>query len=258
MRYRIAKVGSLFLFVSACRTGPAPKPEAAQMHYQIGVGYLGEDRFPEALTEFQTAQKLDPSDALFELHVGLAYLKLERLDDALKHVASACQRLPELPECWNNLAAVHLARREYPQTVTAAQKALSFDTYGTPESAEFHQAAALLAQKNYPAARAAAERGLKAKADDCLLRKLVIRIAARARQWPRAADESARGVIYCRADAGAYLWKAYTSARLGRLSEAETEYRRAADLFRQPAVVDASRAALERMRRGLPPEEPSL
>src|SRR3954462_15459680 len=46
-------------------------PQSATVNRSLGIAYYKADRFPEARTALETAQKLDPKDGMTSLYLGL-------------------------------------------------------------------------------------------------------------------------------------------------------------------------------------------
>jgi Flp pilus assembly protein TadD len=62
-------------------------PDTWQLHYEVGRAYLGQERFEDAMSEFDRAQQIAPQETLV-LHVGMAHALL-----GLKDYAAACAEL---------------------------------------------------------------------------------------------------------------------------------------------------------------------
>lgn len=242
--------------LGACATGPARDTKQARVHYQIGLSYLEDQKYPEALKEFEDATRFDPTDAAFHMHVGIAYLQLDKIDDAAKWVSEACTMTEPFPECWNNLSHIELRRGHATQAAEYAEKALTTDTYSTPETALANLARAQLALKQLPKALATVQRALRLKPQACDLRILLNPIYLRSNDLETALSEAKRTTFFCRLDPQAHLWEAYLLQKIGRRRDAEQKYREIMELFRQPETIDASRVALERLKQRLPLPEP--
>lgn len=243
-------------FVGACATGPSRDPKQARVHYQIGLSYLEDQKYPEALKEFEDAARFDPTDAAFHMHVGIAYLQLEKTEEAAKWVSEACTMSDPFPECWNNLSHIELRRGHAAQAAQYAEKALATDTYSTPETALANLARAQLALKQPQKALATVQKALRLKPQACELRILLNPIYLRSNDLETALSEAKRTTFFCRLEPNAHLWEAYLLQKIGRRSDAEQKYREIMDLFRQPETIDASRVALERLKQRLPLQEP--
>ncbi len=57
-----------------------------------------QERFDEALAEFQQALRLDPNSARTHFMLGMTLLKLDRRAAAATHFAEALKRQPDYPE----------------------------------------------------------------------------------------------------------------------------------------------------------------
>ncbi len=247
---------TILLWLGACAHGPEKDPKQARVHYQIGLSYLEDQKYPEALKEFEDAARFDPSDPALHMHVGIAYLQLEKIDEAAKWVSEACKMPEPFPECWNNLSHIELRRGHAAEAASYAEKALATDTYSTPETAFANLARAQLALKQPQKALTTLQKSLRLKPQACDLRILLNPTYIRLNDLETALSEARRTKFFCRLEPQAHLWEAYLLQKIGRRSDAEQKYREIMELFRQPETIDASRVALERLKKRLPLPEP--
>lgn len=251
------KLIATVVWLGACAHGPSQQEaKQARVHYQIGLSYLEDQKYPEALKEFEEAARLDPTDSGLHMHVGIAYLQLDKLDESAKWVSEACKMTEPFPECWNNLSHIELRRGHATEAAAHAEKALTTDTYSTPETALANLTRAQLALNQPKKALATVQRALRLKPQSCDLRILLSPVHIRLGDLETALDEARRTSFFCRLEPNAHLWEAYLLQKIGRRSDAEQKYRSIMELFRQPETIDASRVALERLKKRLPLPEP--
>jgi tetratricopeptide (TPR) repeat protein len=74
----------------------AAEPNDDSLHYALGLAYFAETRTAGdvALREFQTAQKLAPTQAEYPFRLGVGYFELERYSDALEPLRRAVALAP--------------------------------------------------------------------------------------------------------------------------------------------------------------------
>lgn len=90
-------------------TGLLSTPAAAAGHRGLGLIAAGSARYPEAITHFEKAQRLNPTDAALLSDLGYALLKAGRLAQARVPVMQAAQLQAENPRVVANLALYLLA-----------------------------------------------------------------------------------------------------------------------------------------------------
>ena len=244
--------------LAACASHDAPKDAArASTADQIGLGLLAENKGPESLALFEQAMALDSTQPEYQMHSGLSYVLLERFDEAEKRVGAACARVEIFPACWSHLADVQLRAGHPALAAKSARRALSVDTFPSPEIALAHLARAELALGRPNEALAAVEKALRLSPRSCDLRPLATLIRSRRGEFEAALDEAQRAVTFCPHDPRGHFWIAFSEYKLGRRDRAQKKYREIMDLFKQPEIVDKSRAAVERLQKRLPLDEPT-
>jgi type IV pilus assembly protein PilF len=119
-------------------TGSEDVRKTSEMHYQIGVNYLGEGKTPQALREFMAAQALSPKNPDIEHALGLAYQQKGLNDQAIQQYNNALYLDPKLTEARNNLGTVLLAKGLYDEAIAQFEFCLKDNLYTTPEKAAYN------------------------------------------------------------------------------------------------------------------------
>ena len=102
-------------------TTPTP---SADEHLDMGVDYLDQGQFDEAIAEFQAAIQLDPDEAKAHYNLGLAYQKQEKLDEAAAAYQEALQLDPDLADVHNNLGLIYNKQGKPDQAMAEYQEAI--------------------------------------------------------------------------------------------------------------------------------------
>jgi tetratricopeptide (TPR) repeat protein len=92
-------------------------PDAAIPHTNFGIAYLKQNRLDEAVHEFLTALKLMPDFAEAHAKLGIAYLKQNRLDEAVHEFLTALKLKPDYAEAHNNLGTAYLKQNRLDEAV---------------------------------------------------------------------------------------------------------------------------------------------
>jgi type IV pilus assembly protein PilF len=150
------------LLEPGCASRPKRNPEQSQIRYQLGADNFRNQRVEAAIEELQKSLEADPENAdaynmlgIIALRQGHDYLaqlegmsclkgkdgELVRADaqtkfkEAAKDLLKAVELRPEFPEAWNNLSVAKIQLQEWDTAIEAAQNALKYSTYATPEIA---------------------------------------------------------------------------------------------------------------------------
>jgi len=127
----------MILFLSACAgTGGETRSQNAKAHYQLGVGYLSENKVQQAFVEFHTANELNPNDKEVLNAIGVLYLV--HLDDPQKAVSyfeKAVKEDPDYSEAYNNLGYAYAKLGNHEKAIPFYKKALANPMYPTAEKA---------------------------------------------------------------------------------------------------------------------------
>ncbi len=82
--------------------GPATRGEAVRLN-NLGVAYMNQQRFDQALKLFEQACRMDPKLFAARLNQGIALLNLQRYAAAREVLQEATRREPNNPRAWYNL-----------------------------------------------------------------------------------------------------------------------------------------------------------
>src|SRR5260370_41159138 len=80
---------------------------------QSGVAVFQQQKYEEALEQFEAARRLRPADASIENFIGITETKLGRIDAANKDYEIAIRLNPRLPDPHKNLAFNYLGKGQY-------------------------------------------------------------------------------------------------------------------------------------------------
>jgi predicted Zn-dependent protease len=78
----------------------AKRPDARGMHYAIGVAYWAQQRTDLAEKEFKDAWNENPNDALTNLYLGDIAVRDQRFQEALRFLAVAQQGQPNMSQVY--------------------------------------------------------------------------------------------------------------------------------------------------------------
>jgi tetratricopeptide (TPR) repeat protein len=95
-------------------------PCAHGQHLKSGMELFRQERYREALEEFEAAHREDPGNAAVENVLGITATKLGRIDEANRHYQAAIRLNPEYGSAHKNLGVNYLGEKQY----LAAEKEL--------------------------------------------------------------------------------------------------------------------------------------
>ena len=84
--------------VPRTNSSKADVQKEVQLHYQMGINYLGEGKTPQAIKELLSAQALASSNADIEHALGLGYQQKGLYDKAVEQYRKALKLEPKLTE----------------------------------------------------------------------------------------------------------------------------------------------------------------
>jgi tetratricopeptide (TPR) repeat protein len=118
MKKRLIFLAPIFLAVFAFGQGDS---------LQRGLQLFQQEKYEEALQQFQEARRLRPADASLVNFIGITETKLGRIDEANQDYEAAARLDPKLPGPHKNLGFNYLGRGQYEQAGQQLQKALALN-----------------------------------------------------------------------------------------------------------------------------------
>ena len=126
MQYRLFLTGLILLTISLAACVPyekvRPAKERATYHYMMGVAALDEDNPTDALKEFLLAEEADDRDPKIQSALAQAYWLKQAHDLAEEHFKNAIE-LSDVPDYYQNLAALYLSMERYDDAISAFRSA---------------------------------------------------------------------------------------------------------------------------------------
>jgi Flp pilus assembly protein TadD len=115
-------------------TAVSLKPDDADAHYNLGIAYLKQNRYDEAIKEFTTAVSLRPDFAEAHYNLGTAYGKQNRYDEAIKEFIITVTLRPDFAEAYDGLGTAYLDQNRYDEAVNEFVTAVKLK----PDDADAH------------------------------------------------------------------------------------------------------------------------
>ncbi|CAH2716865.1 hypothetical protein BACCIP111895_04053 [Neobacillus rhizosphaerae] len=96
-------------------------------HYNIGLVFLKEERYNEALISFEKAVKIAPKDFKGYVQMGISYRGLKEYDKAMKVLENANKLAPTNSDIIYQIGMVAEAQGKYEDAIAIYKDALSYD-----------------------------------------------------------------------------------------------------------------------------------
>src|ERR1700680_1549268 len=106
-RISVALAGMLLAAFGLFATAPQTQPkvnsvEAARMN-NLGAAYMNQQLFEKGLKSFQQAAELDPKLTIARRNERIAFLNLQKIDEAKAALEDALKQDPKNPYAWYNV-----------------------------------------------------------------------------------------------------------------------------------------------------------
>jgi type IV pilus assembly protein PilF len=139
----LAPVRTLLLALTAatlalgCATGGSDAEQAAiaqraRSHYDIGTDHLRNGQIELALRDYLAAASLEPENPDYQLAVGLAYVRKQRLREGEQHLRRALEIAPDFHDARFNLSTLLIGMNRYEEARVEAQRLFDDPTYPSP------------------------------------------------------------------------------------------------------------------------------
>ena len=133
----------LFLFSCATTsqevsTGSVKKDIDIVESYNAALLAMSLNDYQRAITLFNKCLKYNYNSDFSNLYIGIAYYKLKKYSNAIKHLKRALEINPELTEAHNTLGAVFAEEKKYDLALNEFFKVLEDKAYLFPENALYN------------------------------------------------------------------------------------------------------------------------
>ncbi|HID95926.1 MAG TPA: tetratricopeptide repeat protein [Candidatus Latescibacteria bacterium] len=98
-------------------------------HFTLGVGYIDQHKYVEAVHELKMALKLRPDDLPTMINLGLAYHHQLKYDDAISTFTEILEINPDEPYSHYNLGFIYKVKGEFSEAKGEFRRVLEIDPY---------------------------------------------------------------------------------------------------------------------------------
>ena len=144
-----------------CKELLEENPESFELINLIGAIYLQQEKYDEAITQFEKAIKINTLHPSLYNNLGVAFKKNGDFKGSIKYFEKAIELIPNYSEAYNNLGTTYKILNDYKKAYQNYNKALELKT----DSAEVYFNLAILqsAVKNYKEAITNCEKAISLK-----------------------------------------------------------------------------------------------
>jgi len=129
---------SAFLILLSCLAGGQNLKEKSEPHVKLGVSFMQEGNYTEALRELFEAEKIYPDNSTLQNVLGLTLWLKKDFERAKQHLEKAVALDPHNSEAYNNLGVVYLNLEKWDDAISCFEKTMSDILYLTPENSWFN------------------------------------------------------------------------------------------------------------------------
>ena len=120
--------------ITLYRDSAAKSPAKARPQNNLGAALSRQDRFEEAIEQYQAALKIKPAYSDAHYNLGYALAKTGKLDEGLSHFREAVRIEPNRVKYLNNLGVALVLKSNYSEAIDHLQTALKIN----PSDADVH------------------------------------------------------------------------------------------------------------------------
>ncbi|MDR2725504.1 MAG: tetratricopeptide repeat protein [Candidatus Adiutrix sp.] len=103
------------LAIESYQRALAINPERTDVHNNLGLVYLEQDKYEQALAEFNFCLKdlVYQNKHLPQTNIGLTYFKMKEYDQALAALTRAVEMSPNYANAYKNIGKIYMAKQNY-------------------------------------------------------------------------------------------------------------------------------------------------
>lgn len=228
--------------------------EKSLLYLQMGVSQLENEDYPNALRSLLESEKLDPSNAITQNNLGLAYFLRERHAMAEKHFRKAVSLDPKYSDARNNLARILIEQGKYVGAEKELKLVLDDLTYTGFAKAYINYGLLMFNQKKFDAALGYFDKSIQSEKDNCLANTYYGRSLFEMKDYERAAVALDRGISFCQKQLydEPHYFSAVTYYRLKQKEKSIARFQEILKLYPNGKYRDKSRDMLDLIRKENP------
>lgn len=224
--------------------------EEAQLRLRLGTSLLSQGRYPSALRELLTAEKLNPKNEVVQNNLGLAYFMREQYELAAQHLKKAIDLRPSYSEARNNYARTLIELTRYDQAIQEASLVTADLTYEDPVKAWVNLGLAHFRKGDFAAAKEKLAEAIRLNRNHCLGQTLYGRTLLELTQYQSAARALDNAIVICKPTKfdEPHYYSGLSYYKLGKTSTAIARMEEVIQLYPSGQYAGKAQSLLKLMR----------
>lgn len=186
------------ILLVGCFSSSKRDHERANLHLQIGTGYLSQGQYPQAMSELLKAEALDPKDPMILNNVGLAYYVRGKLKPAEEKFRAAIAQNPKFSEAKNNLGRVLIDTGRATDSLRVLHEVEGDLTYAFAEKTLSNLGMAYFELGQYKKAEDYLARSLEIRRESCTTANFYGRTLFELKRLQQSAQALDQAIEFCR------------------------------------------------------------
>ncbi len=236
------------LSIQGCATtGSSEKKNSNPVlyHYQMGLSYLGESNYTDALIELTEADRLEPDNPEYLYRLATAFIGKRRLDLAEKKLLRAIELKPAFSAARNDLGYVYLETKQWDEAIRQFKIVKDDLFYRDSENAAINLALSYMGKGEYPKAIHELTEILKINPRNPVARLSIGRVLFSMGKTEEAIEEFRKAITIYKDYGAAYHYLGIALMKQNRIEEARTAFSEALRIFPDSDIGKASRNYLD-------------
>lgn len=172
--------------------------EEAYSHFKIGVSLLAKNKKSEGLDHLLKAKELDPNNALFLNHLGLAYFLMGEYEHAVVALEQSIDADPKYSEAHNNLGRVYIEIKNFALARKHLKEAASDLTYSHKDKVWLNMGLSYFHQGEYKTSENHFLKSISMNRENCLAYNFYGRALIEQEKYEKAAKALDQAIYHCR------------------------------------------------------------
>jgi Tfp pilus assembly protein PilF len=225
------------------------KQQTADAYYKLGIFYLENGNYRQAISEFRRALDMNPDDPNYYFSMGTAY-SLEGEDEAaIKELKTALRLDPKYSEAHNNLGYIYAKKKRWAEAIAEFKAALANPDYGRPYSPHLNLAQCYLEQGDLETSIEEYRQALNSKPDSEIAHSGLARVYFRKGEMDLAVEEYEKALKFNDRQINLYYELAVVYLRKGDKEKGVKNLEKVIELDPKSPLAEDARKQLEDMRK---------
>jgi Tfp pilus assembly protein PilF len=221
------------------------KKQTADAYYKLGIFYLENGNYRQAIAEFRRALDMDPDDSNYHFSMGTAYSLEGRDEAAIEELKTALRLDPKYSEAHN----IYAKKKRWAEAIAEFKAALANPDYGRPYSPHLNLAQCYLEQGDLETSIEEYREALNSKPDSEIAHSGLARLYFRKGEMDLAVEEYEKALKINDRQINLYYELAVVYLRKGDREKGVKNLEKVIELDPKSPLAEDARKQLEAMRK---------